>query len=409
MSANLEQSDKAEIVSPRRWVVLGIAWLSFFSIAMAWYVMPTLEHKLLEIYQIDSSQYSTAFTIPFLIAGLLAIGGGMLADRLGLRKTASLGIIISGLGILGRFQANGFISLLAPMMIVGVGLGLIMPNLPKLVSIWFPPEETGLATGIYNTGLMGGIATGLVIAPYLPGWSSGNILFGILIIVLGIVFFAIVRDTPPGKELPPTSLVDGLKSAIQSKSIWAAAFAVFMAMAGMVSVQAAYPGGLNKMYGIPMSTGGGIASMLTYPGILGSLTLPTWANKLDKRKLFLFILPIAFAVIMTLTWFSGDNITVLWIGTALAGYLAGGALPLIMEVPVFLTRMEDDPVEPQHVGGASGLLTSLMNIGGFIGLPFIVMPIITSFGYTKGFIVAVLIFAAQAIFALNITFPSKVS
>ncbi len=53
---------------------------------------------------------------------------------------------------------------------------LIMPNLPKLVNIWFPPGQTGLATGIYNTGLMGGLATGLVIAPYLPGWSRGNIL-----------------------------------------------------------------------------------------------------------------------------------------------------------------------------------------------------------------------------------------
>jgi len=54
-----------------RWVVLAMAWFSFFVIAMAWYIMPTLEHELLDLYNISSSQYSTALTIPFLVGGLL--------------------------------------------------------------------------------------------------------------------------------------------------------------------------------------------------------------------------------------------------------------------------------------------------------------------------------------------------
>ncbi|MCK8817609.1 MFS transporter [Natroniella sulfidigena] len=388
-----------------RWVILGIAWINFFVMAMAWYVMPTLEHELLELYQINSSQYSMALTIPFLVAGILAMAGGMLADRLGIRKAASLGIVISGVGIIARSQVGGFLSLLIPMMIVGAGMALIMPNLPKLVSIWFPPEETGLATGIYNTALMGGMSTGLVIAPFLPEWNIGNLILGIIIIILGIVFFLVVRDTPSGKELPPSSLMDGLKAAVKSKNIWSAAFAVFLGLAGMVSIQTSLPAALNRVYDLPMVTGGRVASLISYFGILGSLTFPAWANKLDQRRKFLVALVIGFPIVMFFTWLLAENTIILWIGTAIAGYIAGGSLPMFMEVPAFSPQIEDDPIQAQHVGGASGLLTSLMNIGGFIGLPFIVMPIISSFGYTVGFMVALLMFATQAVFALKITFP----
>lgn len=51
-------------VTPYRWVVLGIAWLSFFSLAMSWYVMPTLEQTVLDLYRITPQQYSTGACRP---------------------------------------------------------------------------------------------------------------------------------------------------------------------------------------------------------------------------------------------------------------------------------------------------------------------------------------------------------
>ncbi len=390
---------------PYRWLVLGISWLSYFFITMAWYLMPTLEYQLLNIYNINSAQYSTALTLPFLIAGILAIIGGILADLIGIKRTASMGIIIAGIGIFLRFNTGEFILLLFPMIILGIGVGLIMPNFPKLVSIWFPSEETGLATGIYNTGLMGGISTGLVVAPFLPGWSSGNIIMGIIIILLGIVFFIFVKDAPSHEVISSSSLLEGVNTAVRSKSTRLATLAIFMAMAGMVAFQGALPGGLHKIYGIPMATAGQIASLISYLGIPGSLTLPLIANKLNKRRLFLILLPISFSILMFLTWILGNNTIILWIGTGVAGYLAGGALPLIMEVPTFLPRIENDPVNIQHLGGVSGILTSMMNIGGFLGLPFIVMPIIVNYGYTKGFLMAAILFSLQSLFAMGIQFP----
>lgn len=388
----------------KRWAVLGIAWAVFFAMAMAWYIMPTLQPDILELYGIDATQFRLALTVPFGVAGVLAIPGGIIADRLGIRRAATLGMSVSGVGFLLRSQTGGFPVLMGSMLLVGVGLGLVMPNLPKLVSVWFPPDETGLATGIYNTGLMGGLSTGMIIAPFLPGWRTGNLILGGLVLVMTAGFFAIVRDAPPGKELPPAALLEGLQRAVKSKNAWVASFAVFAGLAGMVSIQGELPIGLLEVYGIPAATGGQIASLITYGGVLGSLTIPTIATKLDRRKTILVSVAIGFGVVEFPVWLTG-NTSLLFVGTAIAGYLAGGALPIIMEVPTWLPRVASDPVEAQHVGGASGLMTAMMNIGGFIGLPFIIGPIIHSQGYTIGFLVAMIVFSFQGILGIFFTLP----
>lgn len=388
----------------KRWIILAIVWGAFFAISMSWYVMPTLRADLMEIYGLTDRQFRLALTVPFGIAGILAIPGGMLADRLGIRYAATMGMSVSGFGFIMRSQVGGFYSIFMAMVLVGVGLGLTIPNLPKLVSVWFPPREAGLATGIYNTGLMGGVSTGLVLAPFLPGWSTGNVLLGLVVLTLVAIFFVVVRDTPPGRELPPTKLIEGLQRASGSKNAWLASLGVFAALCGMVALQSEFPNALDQVYGISSETGGQIASMITYGGIVGSLTVPAIANKLDRRKGVLLMVSLGFGLIQFPVWLSG-NTTVLFIGTALAGYLAGGAIPILMEVPTWLPRVKSDPVGSQHVGGASGMLTSSMNIGGFVGLSLIIGPVIHSQGYTIGFGLAMAIFSLQGILGLFFTLP----
>lgn len=366
--------------------------------------MPTLQPQIVDLYGITAQQFRLALTLPFLVAGVLAIPGGMLADRFGIKRAASTGILIAGGGYLVRSIGGGFGDLLLAMTAVGIGLGLILPNLPKLVSVWFPPSETGLATGIYNTGLLAGLATGLVIAPYLPGWRSGNLLFGVVIAGLAVAFYVFVDDTPPGKTLPETSLLDGLQRAIRSRNAVIASVAMFAGLTGMVAIQGEFPVALYEVYGIDQVIGGQIAAVISYSGVVGSLTIPAFATRIGRRKLALLLGAVGFGVIEFSVWLMGD-VALLFLGTAIAGFLAGGVLPVIMEVPAWLPRVKSDPVEAQHVGGASGLLTSMMNFGGFVGLPFIIGPTIGTFGYTVGFALAMVIFAFQGILGVFLRFP----
>ncbi|MFW6449338.1 MAG: MFS transporter [Halobacteriota archaeon] len=388
----------------RRWVVLGLAWLSFFSIAMSWFVMPTLQPELLDRYDIDAAAFRLALTTPFLVGSFLAIPGGILADRIGLRRSTSAGLGVAAIGLLLRSQTADLVGLLVAMAAVGVGLGLVMPALPTLVSAWFPPEETGLATGIYTTGLIGGVAAGLGLAPYLPPWSGANLGMAAGIALVTVTFYLLVRDAPPGASPPRRPLLEGIGRALRSRSAWAAAIGVFCGTGGMVAIQGELPVGLELVHGISTTTGGQIAAVLTVTGILGSLTIPAVATRWSRRRSVLLAVASGFGLIAFPTWLSG-NVPVLFVGSAVAGILAGGALPMLLEVPTWLPRVDDDPVDRAHVGGASGLLISAMNLGGFAGLPLIVGPVIESGGHTVGLAVAMVLFAGQGFVGLAIRFP----
>ncbi len=296
--------------------------------------------------------------------------------------------------------------LLAAMGVLGTGMGTLMPNLPKLVSIWFPPDQTGLATGIYNTGMMGGMSAGLLIAAYLPEWSISNLMLGSMLLILTAVFFGIVRNAPEGVEIPPTNMIEGFKAAAGSRSTWGAALALFLTLGGMVVFTNALPYGVNETYGISMNKGGQIASMINLSSIVGAMVLPYLAAKTDRRGLVLGFAPMIFALIMVGSWHIGTFMAMLG-GAFIGGLIAGGIPSIVMEVPTFLPRIEDDPIEPQNVGGASGFLTTLMQVGGFAVYPMIVTPIIDSFGWTAGFWAAGIIFASTGLGALIIKFPPK--
>ncbi len=401
-----------------RWVILLLSWLAIFSMPVGWYFMPGLQGAVIQLYGIASGTlYLTIFTSPFLLAAIVALPGGMLADNLGIKRAASLGILVSAIAYLIRgFWISGPMSLLFAMSLAGVGFGLLFPNLPKLVGVWFPPNQSGLATGVYNTGMMAGFSTGMLLGPPLnsmlgggtlaQSWPLMNYGLGALMVLLTIIFYVAVQDTPPGKELPPTPLIEGVQKALHSRSAWGAAIAVFLSMGGMFSFQSQMPTALNTVYGISMATGATIASVVTWAGIVGALILPSIADRVGRRKPFQIIYPVMTGLTLFLTWYFAQYTVVLWIGVAIGGLFGGGTLPMFMSVPPMLPQVKGDPVEPQHIGGASGLLIAFMTLGGFLVLPYLIFPLISSIGWLGGYTMAFVVFAAGALMAFVIVEPS---
>ncbi|MGV9203801.1 MAG: MFS transporter [Promethearchaeia archaeon] len=395
-----------EAYSSYRWAILMVSWVCMFILSFGWYVMPSLSFLLPEIYEISVPQYNLAITFPFLIAGILCIPGGMLADTLGIRKTVTISMIFGALGFIGRaYLTGGFPVLLLSMSGVGIAMGLMFPNIPKMVSAWFPPKQAGFASGIFTTGMFVGIASGMATALYLPEWGITTIILGILVFISSGAFFLIVRDAPPGEELPSPNLLDGLKAGIRSRTIWAAALASFAGFGGMVCFINTYPTAVTSVYELTPEMGSLLGSLITYLGIPGSLILPLLTEKIQRRSLLIIIgLTTGFGIIIP--WLLASTGTFwLWIGVIVAGLGGGGLPPLILEIPVLLPSIEGNPIGKEHVGGASALITSLMQFGGFFCLPFIVEPIIISSGYTLGYTVSAILFGSLAGFALMFNYP----
>ena len=104
-----------------------------------------------------------------LTAGTVA--GSMLAGRL-LRRLAARSVLAAGLvlqaagfGTLGASPASGSYAahVLGPTLATGFGIGLLMVSLTGITMAGVAPEETGLVSGLLNTGRQAGGALGLAV------------------------------------------------------------------------------------------------------------------------------------------------------------------------------------------------------------------------------------------------------
>jgi CP family cyanate transporter-like MFS transporter len=185
------------------WIILIGAWLLGF---FMWSSVSALSPVLLEIKEelaLTFAEIGFLFSLPLLMFAVFAIPGGTLADRIGVRTAAGIAAILLGLGSFLRGYALNFQTLLLFTCMLGIGWGLGAPNLPKIVSLWFPRSFSGRATGIYGTGIVSGVALALAVTPtlihpYTGSWRLTLQLWGMMALIAACFWWAVVRE--PKKE-----------------------------------------------------------------------------------------------------------------------------------------------------------------------------------------------------------------
>jgi len=109
-----------------------------------------------------------AFLPATLVMGTLSLGySEKLIMRFGPRAMLIPGMVLVGLALLAlaRTPVEGeyLADLLAPMLVIGVGIGISFPSLMTLAMSGATPEDAGLASGIVNTSAQVGGAIGLAV------------------------------------------------------------------------------------------------------------------------------------------------------------------------------------------------------------------------------------------------------
>jgi EmrB/QacA subfamily drug resistance transporter len=116
----------------------------------------------------DPLQVGLAFLPATLVMGTLSLGySEKLIMRYGPRRILIPGMVLVGVALLAlaRTPVDGvyLADLLAPMLIIGVGIGISFPALMTLAMSGATPEDAGLASGIVNTSAQVGGAIGLAV------------------------------------------------------------------------------------------------------------------------------------------------------------------------------------------------------------------------------------------------------
>lgn len=149
-------------------------------------------------------------TLPVLCMGLFAPVASRIAHRMGAAGAvlaAALSIVV---GTASRFGGGNVVVLYVGTFVCGVGIAVAGTLLPRLVKTFFPPERTGLVTGLYMLAMMGGAAVSSAVAvPLADRLGSWQASLGswTVVAVVGVLAWApfTVRANPhhtPDEEGP---------------------------------------------------------------------------------------------------------------------------------------------------------------------------------------------------------------
>jgi MFS family permease len=370
--------------------MVGMGWVLFLTPALAYDLVPDLG--------LTPAQVTLIFTAPYLMGIFFNMPGGALGDRYGIRPIVAISVVLAGLSTIARFWVSNFVEMFALSCVFGIGNSLAFPNLPKLVAIWFPPKEAGLASGIYYTAYMVGIGVGLATSSYFGGWRPAFLYTGIVLTALSLLWFLFGRSAPKGaQKFGTTSIIDGIRVAIRSKNIWLLGLSFFLMTGGALGLSSNLPEALINICSVSPQEAGTITSLMTFAAIPGTILLPMISDKVGLRKPFVYAGAIVASICYYFAWQLAPNLAtnILFV---IGGFISSGIAPILLTYP-----LECKEFGQEYVASASGVAAAMSNAGGFLLTLLVITPIMaarTPVAYDMGFLASVLLIAAGGLVIL---------
>jgi len=367
-------------------------WASLFCV-------PPMEPIIKEHLLLTHTQTSLLLSAPILMVVFTAIPAGLVSDRVGIKKTIGLGLIVMAVGAALRGTATDFTSLLAYTFIFGFGFGWTYPNLPKLVSVYVSKDKANVAMGIVNSGFPVGTALGLAITvpiflPIAETYQGVFLIWSIFPIIAAVSWWILIRqpDSKPIHIEEPRTSITSFRNAFSNKNLWLVAILMFIQTFTSLNWNGWAPV-MMMLKGASPSLAGLIASITIWAILPTFLLAPRLSHRIGLRKPFLWM-P---SIVLAIAFWGARYITIntSWFLMALVGVAFGTRFTTLMSLPLEMTH-------EREVGMASGMLLSIGSIGGVIG-PLIGGRVLdTTQNLDISFLVLTIISVAAAFIALKV-------
>ncbi|HVX15366.1 MAG TPA: MFS transporter [Pirellulales bacterium] len=307
------QGDVADRPTAVRYQVLLLATASSFMLYVDRYCLgELLKHDSVTLeLGLNHNDLLVAWSLSafFWSYALLQVPSGWLADRFGPRWLMTFYVIGWSLCAAATGWVNGFVSLFA----VRIGLGVMQagayPTSGNIVSRWMPLAERARASSVIALGGRLGAATALVMTTALITWSwrATMMIYGVIGCFLGAAFAIVARDWPaqhPRLNAAELALIErgrpsqtGLSvqtqansqplrafaQLVRSASMWAMCVAQFATNIGWVFLLTWLPRYLTEVRGVTSQLGANMNAIILFTGMFGMLSGGGLTDVLSRR------------------------------------------------------------------------------------------------------------------------------
>ena len=367
--------------SEYRWLILFLGWALFALVGFNHLIIASRSKDLILTLHLTNQQYYLSYTAYILAPVVLCILGGLLGDRFGIRWVVGLGTLLGAVACLLRVTADSFPPFFIYMAIAGIGYGMVLPNLPKMVAEWFPPEQVALATGLYMSASGVGMTLGLTLGALWETWQGAVLTGGIFLIVVVLAWLILVRDRPKGfimegLEIIGVSFKEGFLRVVRSPNIYWLSFSFLLVQGVIHTWIGGMPALLLQTKGLSTFGAAMVPAFAVIGFVIGTILWPLLAEKVGVTKPFYMILIIMTGIAGLLVYITAPTMT-MWFLAIFPGFFIGAGPAFVMMLPIRLPEFG-----PRYAANAAGILNSVNHIGGFLMLPYMFEPIWRAFGGT---------------------------
>jgi len=363
-----------------------VAALLYFDVSfMVWVLLGPLAPFLRDELHLTATQQGLLTAIPLLGGSLFRPVLGMIADRIGGRRTGLIGLTLTVVPLVAGWQ---FAHTIAHFYLVGFLFGIAGASFAvalPLASRWYPAEYQGLAMGIAGAGNSGTLLATLF-APRIAEHFGWPIAFAAALIpvVTVLTIFALMARDSPNRPAPVSMRAYGALLR-ESDTLWLS-FLYSLTFGGFVGLSSFLTTFFHEQYQVSRVAAGDFTTVVV---IAGSLLRPFggWlADRLGGYRLLVFLLG-GFAICIA-SVATGPSVPVavalLFVGMGMLGMGNGAVFQLVPQR--FPTRM----------GLVTGVVGAAGGLGGFF-LPTLLGAVRDMTGsYTTG------LFALSAAFLVGV-------
>lgn len=176
-----------------KWWVLGVIMLGTFMAVLDVTVVNVGIPAIMSAFHIGISSAEWVVTAYMITMTIMLPSAGWIADRIGNKKFYIIGLAIFTIGsaLCGRASTDWF--LIGSRALQGIGSGIIQSLGMAIVTREFPPQQRGIALGLWAVAAAASISFGPLIGGYLVDDFSWHLIFdvnvpiGIIAILISIV------------------------------------------------------------------------------------------------------------------------------------------------------------------------------------------------------------------------------
>jgi MFS family permease len=352
------------------WLVVAAGFAVTFVGFGCVYAFTAFVEPLQREFGASRGSVSVVFSLAaFLYFGLGSVSGP-LADRVGSRRLALIGMLLVGLGLAAVGAAQSLAQVYAVYgLAVGIGVGLSYVPAMGAVQRWFT-RRRALASGLASSG----IGAGTLVVPPLAallvahlGWRPAYVVLGVTAAIVGAGLALLIENDPRDRGLAPDGDPPGaavapragatLRDAISSRR-FLALYGACLACSFGVFVPFVHLAPYAVDHGVAPSSAVLLVSAIGVGSTIGRFLLGGLADRLGHdRSLIATYLAMALALII---WLVSTTFWPLAIFGFVFGSAYGGWVALLPAVAM-------DHFGGLNIGGVIGILYTSAGIGTLLG------------------------------------------